>query len=98
MRHISILAGLLPVLLGCVAAAEAQPITADGQPARLDIRAAGAHSIRVTLKPVSFTNEFPINPALAERLYPSPALSVRALSRPIRKTVGSLEVEVRPIR
>ena len=96
VRHISILAGLLPVLLGCVAAAEAQQITADGKPAQLDIRAGGAHSIRVTLKPVSFTKEFPINPALAERLSPSPALSMRALSRPMRKTVGSLEVEVRP--
>jgi alpha-glucosidase (family GH31 glycosyl hydrolase) len=96
VRRISILAGLLPVLLGCVAAAEAQQITADGQPAQLDIRAAGDHSIRVTLKPVSATSGLPINPALAERSYPAPALSLRAITRLTRKTIGTFRVEVRP--
>ena len=58
---------VLSLFLAFAEAAEAQPITAAGQPAQLDIRAAGEHSIRVTLKPVSFTDDFPINPALAER-------------------------------
>ena len=34
------------------ASARAQPITAAGQPAQLDVRAAGERSIRITLKPV----------------------------------------------
>ena len=74
----------------------AQSVTAAGQPAQLDIRAAGAHSIRVTLKPVSYKQNFPSNPAVEETA-PQPAvISVRTVSSVIRKKVGSLNVEVRP--
>jgi alpha-glucosidase (family GH31 glycosyl hydrolase) len=83
-------------LLVCPQAADAQPITAAAQPAQLDIRVAGEQSIRVTLKPLGVTDEFPINPALAERKYASPALSLRDLPRPVEKRVGNLSVEVRP--
>jgi len=55
--------------------------TAAGQPAQLDIRAAGDRSIRVTLKPVSFKDDFPAHPALVERKYPAPALSRRSRTR-----------------
>jgi hypothetical protein len=40
-------------LLSGGAVAEGQSITAAGQPAQLDVRAAGDRSIRVTLKPIS---------------------------------------------
>jgi alpha-glucosidase (family GH31 glycosyl hydrolase) len=74
----------------------AQTITAAGEPAQLDVRAAGEGSIRITLKPVSFTEEFPLNPAVVARRYASPALSLRAVTQPVRRTVGALSVEVRP--
>ena len=74
----------------------AQPLTTAGQPARLDIRAAGDRSIRVTLRPVALTAEFPEHPGVADRRYPAPALSIRELARPMRRRVGSLNVEVRP--
>ena len=77
-------------------AAHAQSITAAGQPAQLDIRAAGEHSIRVTLKPVSVKDEFPPNPAVVARKYPSPALSLRNVTRVVQRKVGRLSVEVRP--
>src|SRR5262245_22444320 len=80
----------LPALL------PAQQITAAGQPASLDLREAGPGSIRVTLRPLSFRNEFPENPAVAERSYPRPALSLREITQPVRKKVGALNVEVRP--
>ena len=80
----------------CLAPAQAQSITAAGQPAQLDIRAAGDRSIRVTLKPVSFKDDFPAHPAIVDRKYPAPALSVRELSRPRRVRVGALNVDVRP--
>src|SRR5688572_25962942 len=35
----------------------AQQITAAGQPAQLDIRVAGEHSVRITLKPMSFRGD-----------------------------------------
>jgi hypothetical protein len=83
-------------LLGGSAAGEAQSIAVGGQPAQLEVRAAGEHSVRITLKPRSFAETFPRNPAVVDRRYPSPALSLREITRPVRKKVGALTVEVRP--
>jgi alpha-glucosidase/alpha-D-xyloside xylohydrolase len=77
------------------ATAHGQRITTAGQPAQLDVRSAGASSIRVTLKPVSFADEFPINPAVVDRAYPAPALSLRQVTTPVRRRAGNLNVEVR---
>ncbi len=79
-----------------IPAAYAAQITTAGQPAQLDIRAAGEHSIRVTLKPVTFKGEFPFNPALAEREYAEPVISLRDIGDPVKGRVGDLNVEVRP--
>jgi alpha-glucosidase (family GH31 glycosyl hydrolase) len=87
---------VMVVLLAGRAVAHAQPITTAGQPGQLDVRASGDRSIRVTLKPVSFKEDVPHTPALVDRRYPAPAISLRAITKPVRKTVGSLEVEVRP--
>ena len=76
--------------------ARAQPITAAGQPAQIDIRAAGERSLRVTLKPLSFTAPYPSHPAIVEREYAAPALTARSLASPMRRTVGALRVELRP--
>jgi alpha-glucosidase/alpha-D-xyloside xylohydrolase len=71
-------------------------ITAAGQPARLDVRVAGPNSVRVTLAPLSI-KELPANPALAvDRVDPAPVLSLRELSTPVQRAVGTLRVEVRP--
>jgi alpha-glucosidase (family GH31 glycosyl hydrolase) len=75
--------------------ARGQEITSAGAPARLDVRVAGERSIRVTLSPVTATAALPFNPGVAERSYPSPALSLRSLSASVRRRVGSLNVEVR---
>ena len=63
------------------AAGQAAEIRANNQPAQLDIRPAGEHSIRVTLKPISFKPDFPFTPALAEREYAAPAISLREISQ-----------------
>ena len=94
-RALQCVAILLVATLGTTSV-DAQTITAAGEPAQLDVRAAGERSIRITLKPVSFKEEFPVNPAVVARSYASPALSLRAVTRPVRKTVGALSVEVRP--
>jgi alpha-glucosidase/alpha-D-xyloside xylohydrolase len=83
---------LLP--LAFAAAAQAQNLTAAGQPAQLDIRPAGEHSIRITLKPVSYQGDAPFSPAIAERAYPAPVVSLRSVPRPVRQRVGSMQVEV----
>ena len=85
------------LLAASTAAGQAEPpIRAAGQPAQLDIRQAGPRSVRVTLKPVTFTAEFPENPAVAVRPYGRPAISLRTLAAPVVKTIGSLAVTVRP--
>src|SRR5262245_44615401 len=78
------------------APAQAQTVIAAGEPAELAVRAAGERSIRITLKPVGFTDAFPVNPAIAARPYTPPALSLRTVTEPVRRKVGALSVEVRP--
>ena len=73
-----------------------QQLTAAGKPATLEIRAAGAHSVRVTLKPTDFTPALPDHPALVERTYPAPAIALREVSKPVQQTIAGLRVEVRP--
>ncbi|MCG6957443.1 MAG: DUF5110 domain-containing protein, partial [Gemmatimonadetes bacterium] len=80
--------------------ASAQQITTAGRPAELDVRAAGVHSIRVTLKPTSYAADFPFTPALVERDYPAPVIRLSEITAPVRRRVGNLMVEVRadPLR
>jgi len=73
----------------------AATVTTAGKPAELTIRAAGEHSIRITLKPIEFDWEFPATPALAERDYPEPAIRLRQIDEAVESRVGSLQVEVR---
>ena len=72
------------------------PITAAGQPAQLDIRAAGERALRITLKPLTFKGDFPSTPAVLDRSYPAPTLTVRELTKPVQRTINRLAVEVRP--
>ena len=76
------------------APAAAQEITTAGVPGRLTIRAAGDRAIRVTLAPLTYTRELPFSPAVAERSYGAPVVNVRSVSSPVRRRVGTLDVEV----
>jgi alpha-glucosidase (family GH31 glycosyl hydrolase) len=68
----------------------------ENQPAQLDIRPAGQHSIRVTLKPIDFKPAFPFTPVLADREYTPPAISLREITQSAKAKVGGLDVEVSP--
>ena len=68
--------------VGLASAAHAAEITTLGRPAQLDIRVAGAHCIRVTLRPLTFDDTFPFTPALAERAYAAPVISLRPWTVP----------------
>jgi hypothetical protein len=76
-------------------AGHAATILSGGQPAQLDIRAAGDHSIRVTLRPVGFSATFPFSPALVERRWPDPAISLRSIDKPVARRIGGLRVSVK---
>jgi alpha-glucosidase/alpha-D-xyloside xylohydrolase len=88
--------GVALLCLAGAGAAQAQVITTAGQAAQLDVRSAGEHSLRITLKPIRVKEDFPANPAVVARPYPHPALSLRELKEPVTKRVGTLSVEVRP--
>ena len=68
--------------LATIVSVPAQPITAAGQPAQLDIRAAGEHSIRVTLKPTGFAGDFPFTPALLMKSSGNPSRGITRASSP----------------
>ena len=88
---------MVAVLSGANATAlQPAQITAAGQPAQIDIRAAGEGALRVTLKPLTFKGDFPATPAVVDRAYPAPALSLRELAKPVQRTINGLAVEVRP--
>lgn len=92
MKQRCFLLGLF--LVAAFGVLSAQPLTTNGEPARLTIRQAGEHSIRITLKPLSFKEELPFSPALVERPYPPAAISLTQLSSALKRQVGSLMVEV----
>jgi len=96
LRHLTLTLTAALVVFAITAASLAGQITTASQPAQLDIRPAGRHSIRVTLKPLAFEGKFPYTPALAERKYPDPVISLREISAPVKKQVGILFVEVQP--
>jgi alpha-glucosidase/alpha-D-xyloside xylohydrolase len=85
-------------LLTAVTSAQNQTATlmAGGQPAELTVRAAGDRAVRVTLKPLSVTGDVPATPALVDKPQAAPAIRVRSVSRPVRATVGALQVAVSP--
>ncbi|MEY4918577.1 MAG: hypothetical protein RL616_2490, partial [Verrucomicrobiota bacterium] len=83
-------------LLAVAGTASARPITAAGLPAVLDIRAAGASSLRITLRPESFKREFPDTPVLPERDYPRAVLSLHEIKKSVAAKVAGLRVEVQP--
>jgi alpha-glucosidase (family GH31 glycosyl hydrolase) len=87
------------LLLVVALAGQAAPpptLTAAGQPAELAIRVAGDNAVRVTLKPISFSGDFPATPAVVDRAYPAPVIRIRSLAKPIRQRAGRLMINVKP--
>jgi alpha-glucosidase/alpha-D-xyloside xylohydrolase len=75
-------------------ASGAQQLTTAGQAARLDVGAAGAHAVRISLRPASLGDSVFWSPGVVSR--PAPSLSLRTLSKPVTARVGALTVEVKP--
>src|SRR5688500_17403357 len=78
----------------CTIVVHAQQIIAANKPSQLDIRVAGAHSIRFTLRPISFKDHNTATPAVVEKNHPAPLLSVRAIKAPMKKKVGNFNLTV----
>jgi alpha-glucosidase/alpha-D-xyloside xylohydrolase len=72
-----------------------QPILTAGQPGQLDIRTAGENSLRITLKPLTYKNDFPYSPALSASLqYPALVISIREIETPITRKAGSFTLKI----
>src|SRR6516225_11462734 len=87
----------LSALLGAVLAAPgacAASITRGGHPAELTVATGGAHSVRVTLRPVGMA--LPPSPSLLTLEIKKPAISLRTIERPVKARVGALDVEIAP--
>ncbi|MEO8885811.1 MAG: TIM-barrel domain-containing protein [Mucilaginibacter sp.] len=74
----------------------AQQIVIDNIPAQLDIRPAGQGSIRITLKPLNYKGNFASTPAVLDKDYGKPIISLTNISKTVKKSVGDLNVEVTP--
>jgi alpha-glucosidase (family GH31 glycosyl hydrolase) len=95
MRLIILLATAL--FLSGQAASAPNALMSGGQPAELSIRVAGDNALRVTLKPLSFAQDFPATPAVVDRAYPAPVIRLRSLAKPIApQRVGRFSVSVQP--
>jgi alpha-glucosidase (family GH31 glycosyl hydrolase) len=70
-----------------------QDLIVAGRASQLDIRKAGEKSLRITLKPVTFREDFSSTPALTERKYEAPAISMKQ-TKPLKKSVGRFTVEI----
>lgn len=58
------------------------------------MRAAGQGAIRITLRPVGVDESAIASPAIVERKYAAPAISIRSIAEPVHKRVGALTVDV----
>ncbi|WP_052573849.1 TIM-barrel domain-containing protein [Haloferula sp. BvORR071] len=84
----------LAVVFALTHDAKAAVLTTAGQPAELDVRVAGARALRITLKPLSYTKDFPEGPLLPERAYPEPVLRLKEITAPVQASAGDLKIEV----
>lgn len=76
------------------------PIVIDGRPVEIAVRAAGGKAVRVTVRPIDSTREFPDNPALARMVDPKPVIRIRETGQPVTAAAGGLRIDVRtdPVR
>lgn len=69
---------------------------AGSSPGILDIRAAGPGTVRITLRPESYTAALPDSPVLPRKEYPAPVLTLGSITVPVKAEVAGLNVEVIP--
>jgi len=83
-----------PLLVLVSTPTPAETVTAAGKPAQLDIRPAGSHGLRVTLKPLDYVPELPDTPALTEREWGKAAISLREIDGVRSWRIGHLYLTV----
>lgn len=84
---------IIVYLLSAFCVANAQQLVVGGRASQLDIRKAGEKSLRITLKPLTYPESFPYSPALAEKEYAPPVVSLKQ-STTLKKIAGDFKIEI----
>ena len=87
----------LTIVLLMVTALKAEPIRYRGQESELSVRAAGEHSLRITLRPLdeaTASDLLPTGPVLLDRAWPKPVLQIRSIDAQTQTKVGKFQVLV----
>lgn len=71
-----------------------QELVIAGKPSQLNIRKAAENSVRITLKPLSYKEEYPSNPALSDKVYDKPFVSLRSLDIPQNTESGNIKISI----
>ncbi|MCW1921831.1 DUF5110 domain-containing protein [Luteolibacter arcticus] len=85
----------MAALAALMTATHAAPLVTAGKPAELSIRVTGDRALRVTLKPLDFKPELPVNPALLDRT-DEPVIRIQEIDRPREIAAGVLKVSLKP--
>ena len=91
MKNRSVL--IVVILLIGYYTAYSQQLMVAGRPSQLDIRKAGEKSLRITLKPVTYKGNFPATPALVNKIYNAPAVSIEQ-NISLKKTTDNFNIEI----
>ncbi|MDB5246603.1 MAG: glycoside hydrolase family 31 [Segetibacter sp.] len=94
LRLLRIHLGIFLTLLSFCLIVDGQKIMTGGKPGRLEIRQAGESSVRITLKALNFKEDFPFTPAVVERNYPAPVISLTRVGKVVKRKAGALNIEV----
>lgn len=73
---------------------QANQVMTAGLPGVLKIWSVENNSVRITLMPAELKGKLPDNPALDERIYSAPVLSIETINKPVKRKVGNLYVQV----
>ena len=74
--------------------AHSQQLVVAGRPSQLTIRKAGEKTLRVTLKPLNYSKDFPATPAIVERKYQGPLLVVND-EKEQEKVAGNFKISIK---
>ncbi len=70
-----------------------QDLVVAGRSSQLEVRKAGEKSLRITLKPVTYKNDFPSTPALVNRKYDAPVVILKE-KKDLKKIAGNFKIEI----
>src|SRR5690349_16531914 len=85
---------IVGLFFGTSCLVHSQQLMVAGRPSQLTVRKAGDKSLRITLKPTSYSKNFPSSPAVVERNYGSSIISVND-TKSVATTSGNFKISIK---